>query len=115
MENGVILIDKCPVCGSKRRFVEELAKTEKEEGRMRRGLGFCTHIIRDSVVDREMVNQMPYGTEIPLYEVWMDICLGYPDKPCGNIYAVKIVKDTATKKPKLEMPGDQMPGQFNQN
>lgn len=105
MENGVIEIKQCPVCGSTRRYVEEMTKREIEDGRVRPGARFCTHIFRNNVLDQSKANELPFGAQIPVYEVWVDVCLGYPDKPCGCIYAVKLKTGTATKEHKLVMPG----------
>lgn len=111
MEDTVILFKQCPLCGSTMRYIEELVKQEKEAGHLRPEAQFCARVIRDSVVDNEMAKQFPFGTKVPVYEIWEDVCLGYPDKPCGNIYAVKLMTGTATKKPMLVKPFD-LPDDF---
>lgn len=99
MELGVVEIKKCPVCGSEERFVDKLSKEEKEKGRIRQEIFHATRIFRDQVHDKVMSDNFPFGSSVPSYEVWLDVCLGYPDKPCGNIYAVRMVVGTATKAP----------------
>ena len=107
MELGVIEIKQCPVCVSTKRYVEEMTKQAKEDGVVSPGSEYSTHIFRNTVPGRGHHDQLPLGAKIWVYEVWMDVCLGYPDKPCGNLYAVKLVTGTATKQHKLVMPGGQ--------
>lgn len=77
--------DKCPVCGSTRRFAEEVAQEQKEKGLMGEGLKFGIYQMAGPILDPSKVNQMLVGTKIPTISALVDVCLD-----CGTIYAVRL-------------------------
>ena len=104
-ELKVIEFKKCPICGSEERYCESLAIQEKARGHMRRDLNFCLEVTSKTCDDAEIVKTLPVGTEIPAYTITKDICMGFPDNPCGNIYVTSIVEGKAVKKSPILVPG----------
>ena len=112
LEGRIIEIHQCPVCGSTERYCESLAKQEKGRGHMRREINYCFRLTQKLCLDEEVAKTLPTGTAVPAYMVAEDICMGFPDKPCGLIYATKIEETAVKKQPDLLRPGQggfQMP------
>ena len=87
----------CPVCGSKERFCESLANEVKEKGWMRQECNFYAEIWQGAVYDKSWAHKIPIGSNVPAFYVYLDVCMGFPDKPCGCVYAVKLERGTGTK------------------
>jgi len=87
----------CPVCGSKERFCESLAKEVKEKGWMRPEMNFYAQIWQGAVSDDLWVHKIPIGSKVPSYHIYVDVCMGFPGKPCGCIYAVKLERGVGMK------------------
>ena len=107
MENTEKKFEACPVCGSKERFFETLAKQLKELGYAREDWGFYFNSISGVVLDKAKEASIPMGAEVPGFEVYTDICLD-----CGTIYAVRLVSGEAKKAvipPKITLPGQDIP------
>jgi len=104
-EQIVAEFDKCPACGSTKRFVEELANEVKAKGWMHPELNFVAYIIRGMVKQDspEIEAKIPIGSIVPGYGIMLDVCLD-----CGCIYAVKLVRDEARKTlplgPQMKIP-----------
>ena len=93
-EEIVVQFDKCPACGSKRRFVEGLADEVKDKGWMRPDLNFFANIINGIVRENtaQMEQKIPIGSKVPSYVICLDACVD-----CGCIYAVKLSRGEAQK------------------
>ena len=99
--------DQCPSCGSKRRFLESLAKELKDAGYARKEWKFGLDFRQGVVVDQTKEAIIPIGTQVPSYQITTDICLD-----CGTVYAVDIKSGKVTKSiapTKLFKPGDGPP------
>ena len=86
--------NKCPCCGSERRFVEEMASEVKEKGWMEKAMNFFALFINGIVKSNNTLieNKIPVGSSVPTYGIGLDACMD-----CGCIYAVKLVRDEAKK------------------
>jgi hypothetical protein len=77
--------DKCPVCGSTRRWADEVAKEQIEKGVMDKGLKYGIYQMGGPILDPRKVNQMLVGTKVPTVSALLDVCMD-----CGTIYAVRL-------------------------
>jgi len=77
--------DKCPVCGSTRRFAVSVAEEQREKGLMGEGLKYGIYQMAGPILDPRKVNQMLVGTKVPTVSVLLDVCMD-----CGTIYAVRL-------------------------
>lgn len=87
----------CPVCGSKERFCESMANEVKLKGWMRQECNFYAQIWQGPVYEKAMAHMIPIGSKVPAYYVYLDVCMGFPDKPCGCVYAVKLERGAGIK------------------
>ena len=87
--------DRCPVCGSTRRFAEEVAKEQVEKGAMEPGLKYGLQQVGGPILDPRKASQMLVGARVPAVFALLDVCLGFPDKPCGCVYAVRLERGEA--------------------
>lgn len=97
--------NQCPVCGSKKRFLESLVTKIKEQGYARAEWRMGYDFRQGIVIDQAREAIIPLGAKLPTYRIFTDICMD-----CGTIYATSIESGTATKQivpPKLIKPGDQ--------
>jgi len=104
-EPEVKSFDQCPVCGSTKRFVEELAKETKEAELMDPRLNFHMQIISGAATQPQDLAKAPIGTKVLMYEVVLDVC-----SDCGCVYAVKLIRREAKKSTRLFGPGDLQKG-----
>ena len=106
-EPKIITFPQCPVCGSKERYCESLGNQEKARGHMGKELSFCFQVIEGICLDKAVEPKLPMGTTLPAYHVTTDICMGYPDKPCGTVYVTRIIEGVVMKQPQIVLPGQQ--------
>lgn len=92
---------KCPACGCTERFFESMVNELKEK----KIAGERFYFVYDEQVgvvnDKEVFKQIPMGTELPGFGLRTDICTN-----CGCIYAIKLGRLKAEKKPNLLVPGN---------
>ena len=108
----LVVENKCPVCGSTDRLCGPLAQEMKDKGWMRPEFNYYPQIWQAAVYDQTSLHKIPIGSTVPAYHVYVGICMGYPNKPCGCIYAVKIQKSRGvytgppvqTQEQKIEIP-----------
>ncbi len=106
MESGkyfIQIIDKCPVCGSKERFFEQMGNEMKLKGRLKPESGVYFEVKAGFVGDKAMLDRLPIGAEITKFRVCLDVC------KCGLVYAVKkerviVVKQPAQSESNLSLP-----------
>ncbi len=91
--------DKCPACGSTKRFFGDIVKKMKEDGLVKTDWNFCYDQRSGVVASEEMLKVLPAGTKFPSYLLQTDIC-----SDCGCIYVTKLVEGEAEKKPQILMP-----------
>lgn len=109
-EELVARFDKCPCCGSTRRFVEEMANEVKAKGWMSPFFNFCAHVIQGIVREDnpQIEAKIPIGSTIPVFVIPLEVCLD-----CGCLYAIKLVRAEAKKTvplgPQMKIP----PGSLN--
>ncbi len=103
----IMEVTSCPVCGSKERYIEKLAKEELELKHMLPGGVPSLTVIEGNVKDPRALSSLPLGTTFPCYAVITDVCLGYPNKPCGTIYATQIYQAEGEIKPNILLPGQE--------
>ena len=96
---------KCPACGGTEFLSETLGEGVKKCGLMRPEME-CYYEIKQGVVkdDTRVVN-MPIGSSLPGYTVYLDICLA-----CGNLCVRKIEYTKAKLRLQNPIPGIQIPG-----
>lgn len=82
------LFEKCPACGSKKRFFESMAKELGERGICRPGFNMTYDTRSNICVDPETVGKIPIGSRLTQYKVFTDIC-----EDCGCVYAVLLEKN----------------------
>ena len=114
MENKPELVveNVCPVCGSTERFCTPLAQWMKDKGWMRPETNYYPQIWQSAVYDKTFLAKIPIGSKVPAYHIYVGVCMGYPGKPCGCIYAAKIEKSwgiytgplAQTKGQEIEIP-----------
>lgn len=90
-------IPVCPVCGSDRRFFESIGEELKQRGLLSDDTESYYEMKAGAVGSKGMIAKLVIGASVPAFGVGTDICLGYPDKPCGNIYAVRIERTNVKK------------------
>lgn len=83
-------IDKCPICGSPNRFAGSVAEEEIKKGVFPEGVKFGLVQPRGRVLDPKRV-VLP-ESKVPIISALFDVCLGYPGKPCGCVYAVRLLR-----------------------
>lgn len=83
--------DKCPNCGSTRRFAESVAAEQREKGMLGEGLKFGIYQMSGPILDLRKKNKMLVETKIPNISSLVDVCLD-----CGNIYAVRLERGEVT-------------------
>lgn len=97
--------DRCPNCGSKKRFLESLTEELKKQGYAREDWKMGYDFRQGVVIDQTKEAMIPLGAKLPTYRIFTDICMD-----CGTIYTTSIESGTVTKQivpPKLVKPGDQ--------
>lgn len=99
--------DKCPVCGSTRRFAEEVAQEQREKGLMGEGLKFGIYQMAGPILDPSKVNQMLVGTKIPTVSALVDVCLD-----CGCLYAVRLERGEVPLRAVVAQPSPGQPPGF---
>jgi len=99
--------DKCPVCGSTRRFAGSVADEQIEKGVMGKGLKYVIFQMGGPILDPRKVTQMLVGTKVPTVSALPDVCLD-----CGAIYAVRLERGEVPLRVVVAQPppGQQPPG-----
>lgn len=94
--------DKCPACGSNRRFFERLTKEAIADKQAMDNFRLFYGVTEGVAVDDRMQKKLPYDTKSQGYVVLTDIC-----EDCGCIYAVELRTDLVIKKfiPNIQLPG----------
>lgn len=77
--------DKCPNCGSTRRFAGEVAEEQKEKGAVGEGLKFGLQQVGGPIMDPRKISQTLVGAKVPVVTALLDVCMD-----CGTIYAVRL-------------------------
>ena len=89
MSNGeeqiIAEFDKCPVCGSSKRFAEMVAEEQREKGLLGEGLKYGIYQVGGPILDPGKVGQMLVGAMVPAITALLDVCLD-----CGTVYAVRL-------------------------
>lgn len=85
-------IDKCPICGSPNRFAGSVAEEQVKRGVFPEDVKFGLVQPRGKVFDPSRVDKLPIESKVPVIAALFDVCLGYPDKPCGCVYAVRLLR-----------------------
>lgn len=80
--------DKCPVCGSKKRLMEELVNEEKEKNKLGAEVTPC--LLKMSSIATTPKSQVLVGQTVSVGTAVTDVCLD-----CGTIYATKIYRGEA--------------------
>ncbi len=91
--------DHCPLCESKERFFEMMGNELKLRGIAKPEVGFYLDMKSGAMGNKEMINRLPIGSELPGFSYATDICM-----KCGLIYAVRIDSHNVKKEPKLSIP-----------
>lgn len=84
--------DKCPSCGSKERFFEDIVRELRQRGLARENWNFYLDMKQGIVSDPIKEASILIGAEIPAYSFATDIC-----SDCGCIYVVKLQRLTVKK------------------
>lgn len=100
----IVEVDKCPVCGSPNRFAGKVAEEMVERGVFREDLKFGLVQPRGRVFDPDRVEKMLPESTVPVISALFDVCLGYPDTPCGCVYAVRLLRGEAPAQEEVEKP-----------
>ena len=110
VKEEVIEFKNWPACGSAGpTFVESLANEVKARGMMRPEYNFYAQIfpvgvkygvVRDAHPAQEA--KVMIGSTFPVYRILTDVCLGTPEKPCGCIFARKVIRTDAKKTLNME-------------
>ncbi len=98
--------DKCPNCGSKERFCEEISKAAVKKGLSQADWNLYFDKRDGAAFNMKNIVLMPANGIVPAYSIRTDICLD-----CGTIYA----RDVSIGAGKLGKPGapmGQMDGDF---
>lgn len=91
--------DQCPVCESKERFFEQMGNELKLRGILKPEIGVFMDMKSGTIGNKEMINRLPIGSELPGFAYATDICI-----KCGLIYAVRIETHKVKKQPGLTIP-----------
>ncbi len=95
--------DKCRVCGSKRRLMDELVKEQAEEGEIPDNTNPCLQMISAVAANPVTLATALIGATFPTGVAIVDACLD-----CGTLYAVSLLK--GSMKTTAQMPQQGMPG-----
>jgi len=96
--------DKCPHCGSTRKFAEEVADEQREKGLMGKGLKVGIFQMAGPVADPSKISQMLVGTKVPIISALLDVCMD-----CGTLYAVRLERGEASLSAIMAQPRGQPP------
>ena len=91
--------DQCPACASKERLFEQMGNELKLRGIIKPETGVYMEMKSGVIGNKEMINRLPIGSELPGFSYATDICI-----KCGLIYAVRIETSKVKKEPKLVIP-----------
>ncbi len=108
--------DECPVCAlkkwimevlhleelppkTKELFFEQMGNELKLRGILKPETEVCLDMKSGVVGNKEMINRLPIGSELPGFKYTTDICM-----KCGTIRAVKIESHNVKKEPELIIP-----------
>lgn len=94
--------NSCPVCGSSERLIEKAYLNEVKQGKAPPSSSVSAQQLTTYLHDPSKAI-----FSVPIVVSQFDICLGWPDKPCGNYYCVRADKIDAqvTQKIKPKSPG----------
>jgi hypothetical protein len=99
--------DKCPACGSSARFFETLGNNMKERGLTRPKWLMAYDAKSGVVVDKLTEERIPFGSDVPAFSIFTDICLD-----CGCVYATMLAAHMVQKQ--LEVArGNGLPPRLN--
>lgn len=87
---------KCPACGSEDRFFESIANELKQRGLAQKGWNFALDSKQGVVGSKQMMDNLPIGSELPTFQFETDICTDICME-CGNIYATKFIRGQAKR------------------
>lgn len=96
--------DKCPVCGSTRRFADSVAAEQKEKGLMGQDLPVGVWEFYGPLFDPRMASKMLVGATVPGIRVTIDACLD-----CGTIYAIRLTREEISLQAAKGPPGQPPP------
>jgi len=92
----LVVENVCPVCGSTERLCDPFVQEMKDKGWMRPEFNYYPQIWQSAVYDKTLLHKIPIGSTVPAYHIYVGVCMGWPNRPCGCIYAVKIEKSRGT-------------------
>ena len=93
--------DKCPVCGSEKRWFSDIVQEEKDKGRMRPNFLLCfIQSPNAPVIDRKLADNFPIGSKVPTATAFADVC-----SDCGCVYAILLDRGEVVKQAVQAKPG----------
>jgi len=107
-ENQPIIEDnnKCPVCGSTRRFAGQVGEERKKKGLMRENMRYGLFYLGGGpVIDMEKVPVMLVGSKVPAIRALVDVCMD-----CWAVFCVRREIGEATFTPPVGPQGPIPPG-----
>ena len=104
--NYPIKFEKCPVCGSDKRIVNEETKIEIEKGNLPDGAKIPALISQSKLVDMS-TQMLLVRKSFPVLMGFIDICAD-----CGTLYCVEVQKATGVIDPQVR---SQPPGMYRPN
>lgn len=81
--------DKCPVCGSTKRFVAGLAEREGLDNPEMYGLNFAPGVIfgcTGEITSKKKMLSALIGSKVPVFAAFLDACA---NPECGAVYTVR--------------------------
>jgi len=95
-----VKFNKCPVCGSEKRIVEEEVKNEIEAGRLPKNSRVPAVISQSMLFDATLTTTILAKKQVPLLMGLYDIC-----SDCGTLYLVEMQKQVALIDPQAKPRG----------
>jgi len=99
--------EKCPVCGSTRRFAGSIGDEQKGKGQMGQDLPVGVWEFAGPLFDPRLVSKFLVGSKVPTIRVTIDVCLD-----CGTIYAVRLERGEASLRAVVAQPPQGQPPGF---
>jgi hypothetical protein len=99
--------DKCPNCGSTKRYAESVADEQREKGLIGEGLKFGIYQVGGPIFDPRKVNKMLVGSKVPVILALLDVCLD-----CGALYAVRLERSEVPLRVVVAQPPPGQPPGF---
>ena len=104
MTDFPVKFDQCPVCGSKRRIIEEEVAEAIKDGKLSEGSRVPAMMTQSIFYDPKRNMALLAKRQVPALIGFYDICLD-----CGNFYLVEMLRQMVVVAPQIQQQGSNQP------